>query len=76
MSANSYSNIFSLYIESLGIQPGGKESCLVDHCPANTFIRVCALSMGIQLIVDALVYLDSINTPMMFSCYLVAWFPY
>ena len=76
MSANSYSNIASLYIESLGIQPGGKKSCLVDHCQANTMMRDCALSAGIQLIMDASVYPDSINTPVMFSCYLLAWFPY
>jgi hypothetical protein len=52
----------SLYIESFGILPDGKESCLVDHCTADIIMRDYALSMGIQLIVDMSMYPDSTNT--------------
>ena len=62
MSANSYSNIASLYIESLGIQLGGKKSCLVDYRTASTTMRDYALFLGIQLIVDMSMYPDSTNT--------------
>jgi len=62
MSANSNSNIASLYIELFGIQLDGKESWLLDYCLANTTMRDYALSMGIQVIMDASMYPDSINT--------------
>ena len=62
MSANSNSNIASLYIELFGIQLDGKESWLLDHCLANTTMRDYALSMGIQVIMNASMYPDSINT--------------
>jgi len=62
MSANSNSNIASLYIELFGIQLDGKESWLLDYYLANTTMRDYALSMGIQVIMDASMYPDSINT--------------
>ena len=46
----------------VGIQLDGKESWLLDHCLANTTMRDYALSMGIQVIMDASMYPDSINT--------------
>ena len=52
----------SLYIESFGIQPDGNESCLVDHCTANTIMRDYDLSMDIQLIMDTSMHPDSTNT--------------
>jgi len=45
MSAASYSNIASLYIESFGIQLNGKESCLVGYHTAGTITRDNALSV-------------------------------
>jgi hypothetical protein len=66
----------SLYIESFGILPDGKESCLVNHCTTNTIMRDYALSMGIQLIVDMSMYPDSTNILgcfHVFSCMVSKW---
>jgi hypothetical protein len=71
MSANSL-RILPHSIESFGIQPDGKESYLVDHCPANTIMRDYTLSIGIQLIVDMSILILQISHDVFI--YSVAWF--